>query len=422
MAGEAGSSTPPSKALEQTHGLRDYYRVLAANRQFRFLWCAEMIDNIGSWLVRGLGLDERPDRGLATDGLMLCMTAPFGCRLAALVLRLLNLLHAPPRKPLPHSRTWPPWSWWSSLAAAVGWPSRVWSSSASCPPSSSHPSAAWWPTGARACPHRLLCGSVTGLGTRIPEAAKQILPACCPQATHACQPALCLPLNRFPLTPGIAGSTVWVCWWWRPSWMPLWCAAWRRCPRCRQARWRCCTCCWPCSSQQPPFTSQVRRDGCWPAVCSTLAASACALCQVGPCQCSASQPAQCPLLPVLPPALLRRKLSRSSPRPTPPAARKALVPVLVPADQLHLATTIDRCDGQSVTPAGSAGDAACCLEPHPSHARAAVCTAAGCTAHDPPHLPPHPCTALPGASPAQSAHLWVVWWPPAWASQPASWW
>lgn len=52
MAGEAGSSTPPSKALEQTHGLRDYYRVLAANRQFRFLWFAEMIDNIGSWLVR----------------------------------------------------------------------------------------------------------------------------------------------------------------------------------------------------------------------------------------------------------------------------------------------------------------------------------------------------------------------------------
>lgn len=205
MAGEAGSGggappggspTPPSKALEQTHGLRDYYRVLAANRQFRFLWCAEMIDNIGSWLVRGL--DERPDRGLATDGLILCITAPFGCRLAALVLRLLNLLHAPPRKPLPHSRTWPPWSWWSSLAAAVGWPSLVWSSSASCPPSSSHPSAAWWPTGARACPHRLLCGSVTGLGTRIPEAAKQILPACCPQATHACQPALCLPLNRFP--------------------------------------------------------------------------------------------------------------------------------------------------------------------------------------------------------------------------------
>jgi len=52
--GGAASTTAalPNKALEQTHGLRDYYRVLAANRQFRFLWFAEMIDNIGSWLVR----------------------------------------------------------------------------------------------------------------------------------------------------------------------------------------------------------------------------------------------------------------------------------------------------------------------------------------------------------------------------------
>lgn len=56
MAGEPGSGGgggAASSALQQTHGLRDYWRVLAANRQFRFLWCAEMIDNIGSWLVRG---------------------------------------------------------------------------------------------------------------------------------------------------------------------------------------------------------------------------------------------------------------------------------------------------------------------------------------------------------------------------------
>lgn len=71
MAGEPGTTggaaaapassaaAPPNKALEQTHGFRDYYRVLAANRQFRFLWFSEMIDNIGSWLVRRLGREAQ---------------------------------------------------------------------------------------------------------------------------------------------------------------------------------------------------------------------------------------------------------------------------------------------------------------------------------------------------------------------------
>ncbi|PRW58840.1 major facilitator superfamily MFS_1 [Chlorella sorokiniana] len=90
MAGEPGSgggaapaggaSEPPNKALEQTHGLRDYYRVLAANRQFRYLWCAEMIDNIGSWLsyVATLELVEQfsGGSGLAISGVVIIRFLP----------------------------------------------------------------------------------------------------------------------------------------------------------------------------------------------------------------------------------------------------------------------------------------------------------------------------------------------------------
>lgn len=47
----AGTGAVPSAAAHdrsQAAGLRDYWRVLAAHRHFRYLWCAEMVDNIVS--------------------------------------------------------------------------------------------------------------------------------------------------------------------------------------------------------------------------------------------------------------------------------------------------------------------------------------------------------------------------------------
>jgi len=46
-----GHDEPAARVdAEATHGFRDYHRVLARNRHFRLLWCAEMVDNVGSWL------------------------------------------------------------------------------------------------------------------------------------------------------------------------------------------------------------------------------------------------------------------------------------------------------------------------------------------------------------------------------------
>lgn len=47
----SGGAAATAAAASETTGLADYYRVLAQNRHFRFLWTAEMVDNVGSWLV-----------------------------------------------------------------------------------------------------------------------------------------------------------------------------------------------------------------------------------------------------------------------------------------------------------------------------------------------------------------------------------
>lgn len=48
-ASAASGAAPP--ASEQRHGFRDYGRVLREHRHFRYLWIAETVDNVGSWLV-----------------------------------------------------------------------------------------------------------------------------------------------------------------------------------------------------------------------------------------------------------------------------------------------------------------------------------------------------------------------------------
>lgn len=114
-----GGGAPPHAPTEK-HGFRDYARVLRTHRNFRYLWIAETVDNVGSWLVSWAGQD-----GDGSSQLEPCR--PPTC----------------PALPTDHTRaTWPPWSWLRPSAAEAGWPSAPWCSSASCPPCCWRPSAA----------------------------------------------------------------------------------------------------------------------------------------------------------------------------------------------------------------------------------------------------------------------------------------
>jgi len=83
-----------------------------------------------------------------------------------------------------------------------------------------------------------------------------------------------------------------------------------------------------------PGESQNRMKLHWLSCCSMASAT------VRRHQCRCSLHHALPLASSTPVMLL--DIADPLPLPVPTAARKALVPVLVPADQLHLATTIDR--------------------------------------------------------------------------------
>lgn len=50
-----GGGAPAPHAPTEKHGFRDYARVLRTHRNFRYLWIAETVDNVGSWLVSHMG-------------------------------------------------------------------------------------------------------------------------------------------------------------------------------------------------------------------------------------------------------------------------------------------------------------------------------------------------------------------------------
>jgi hypothetical protein len=51
MTGDEGASIAAAATLPARHGFLDYGRVLKQHQNFRYLWIAETIDNVGSWLV-----------------------------------------------------------------------------------------------------------------------------------------------------------------------------------------------------------------------------------------------------------------------------------------------------------------------------------------------------------------------------------